>query len=112
MKLSLPPDSVFKLPLGAFFTARRGQVSLRVGRDKDGRLTAESECDSISRRCYYLEEEVSRLSRQSSGSLSETVTVQPPKGPTGLQWFWIRTGQLLAALLAVRVIARRSKFNV
>lgn len=103
---------MFKLPLGAFFTARRGQVSLRVGRDKDGRLTAESECDSISRRCYYLEEEVSRLSRQSSGSLSETVTVQPPKEPTGLQWFWIRTGQLLAALLAVRVIARRSKFNV
>lgn len=89
-------DSVARLPAGAVYTARQGQATLRVGHDGQGRLVAESECDSISRRCFYLEKELTRISRENSlGSVEQ----QPPaSGPTGWQWFWIRTGQIAAGV--------------
>lgn len=98
-------DSVAKLPPGAAFTLRQGQATLSVGRDEAGHLVADARCDSISRRCIYLEKELSRISRQSTASDSVAAqTAAVPSGPTGWQWFWIRMGQVAAAAVAMRWI--------
>lgn len=54
-------DSVFKLPVGAWYAEKQGQASVKVGRDSQNNLVVESACDSIQRRCWYLEEEITRI---------------------------------------------------
>lgn len=98
-------DSVAKLPPGAAFTIRQGQATLSIGRDAEGHLVADARCDSISRRCIYLEKELSRISSQSTALRSDVEqTSTAPNGPTGWQWFWIRLGQMAAAAVAIRLI--------
>lgn len=78
---------------------------LEVGIDGEGNLQVESTCDSLARRCIVLETELTRLnSRQ-----QEEKETPPPKlvrEPTGWQWFWIHTGRILSAVLALSVVGR------
>lgn len=116
--LRVPMDSVSSLPPGAWYGAQQGQASVRVSRDSTGRyLLVESACDSIRRRCLYLEEEITRI-RSSTALLhneqwrqekEETQTSPHPSAaaPTGWQWFWIRTGQVLAAVGCAILLRRR-----
>lgn len=93
-------DSVSELPVGAWFTAKQGQAQAKVGNDGNGNLIVESSCDSIQRRCWYLEEEITRIRNE----LQEQETRPPDNGPTGWQWFWIRTGQILTAVCSLILI--------
>lgn len=93
-------DSVFNLPPGAWYGARQGQASVNVGRDSDNNLIVESACDSIQRRCLYLEEEITRIRNE----LQETETQPPDTGPSGWQWFWIRIGQIASAVCCLIII--------
>ena len=110
VKLSLPMDSVDKLPVGAWYTGKEGQVSVKVGRDSSDNLIVESTCDSIQRRCYYLEEEIIRIRNE----LQEK-DIRPPDTLTGWQWFWIRTGQISLAVCCLILIGilfkRKLKIN-
>ena len=94
VSLKVPMDSISKLPIGAWYTGKQGQASVMVGRDSSDNLLVESTCDSIQRRCYYLEEELIRIRNE----LQEKETQPPDTGPTGWQWFRIRTGQILSAV--------------
>jgi hypothetical protein len=93
-------DSIFNLPTGAWYTGRQGQASVKVGRDSANNLIVESTCDSIQRRCYYLEEEITRIRNE----LQEQEARPPDTGPTGWQWFWIRTGQILLAVCCLGIV--------
>jgi hypothetical protein len=63
-------------------------------------------CDSLARQVIVLQRELSRVSRQTS----ESVTRVQPKvvnQPSAWQWFWIRTGQIAVAALVLILIKRR-----
>lgn len=93
-------DSVASLPEGAWYGARQGQASVRLGRDSLDNLIVESACDSIQRRCWYLEEEITRIRNE----LQEKETQPPDTGPTGWQWFWIHTGRIAASVCCLIII--------
>lgn len=93
-------DSVFKLPVGAWYAEKQGQASVKVGRDSQNNLVVESACDSIQRRCWYLEEEITRIRNE-----WQEKEMQPPDiGPTGWQWFWIHTGRTATAVCCLIII--------
>jgi hypothetical protein len=82
-----------------------------VSRDDHNNIVVVSTCDSLQQRCLYLEDEVVRIRdalQQQQASLSKE------SGPTAWQWFWIRTGQVLAgaalAILIIILLKRRFKY--
>lgn len=81
---------------------------MQVGRDGNNNLIVESACDSIQRRCWYLEEEITRIRNE----LQEKET-KPPEvivhEPTGWQWFWIHTGRIAVALCCLGLVLARFK---
>lgn len=81
---------------------------MQVGRDGDNNLIVESACDSILRRCGYLEEEITRIRNE----LQKKET-KPPEvivhEPTGWQWFWIHTGRIAVALCCLIVVGTMIK---
>jgi hypothetical protein len=109
--LTIPNDSLARLPKGASFQGKEGQASVRVSLDGDN-LVVESQCDSIQRRCLYLEDELVRirnaLQQQEEQSSSVTVTL------TFWQRLWIHVGQVLAgvasAILIVILLKRCFKY--
>ncbi len=54
-RLTLPAASLLELPEGAGYGARDGRSSVRIERHGDG-FEITGTCDSISRRCLYLED--------------------------------------------------------
>ena len=101
-------DSVAKLPAGAWYAGRQGQASVQAGNDGNGNLLVESSCDSIQRRCWYLEEEVTRIRnewQEKAGRPPEVIVHEP----SGWQWFWMRTGQILTAACCLVIIGIRIK---
>lgn len=69
----------------------------------NGDILATATCDSLERVVIRQQEELERVRRTSE------LREKPPKvvrEPTGWQWFWIRTGQLLLIGLPVYRIAR------
>jgi hypothetical protein len=101
--LTIPNDSLSRLPKGACFQGQEGRAKVKVSRNDDNDIVVESTCDSLERRCVYLEDELVRirnaLQRQEDQSSSATAA------PTPWQQFWIHVGQVLAgAVLALLVI--------
>ncbi|UVR15612.1 hypothetical protein [Parabacteroides distasonis] len=47
MKLTIPADSLRKLPEGAVYRGKSGQANLTVGSDDSGNIVAEASCDSL-----------------------------------------------------------------
>ena len=47
VKLSIPADSLRKLPEGAVYRGKSGQANLTVGSDDSGNIVAEASCDSL-----------------------------------------------------------------
>lgn len=109
--LTIPNDSLARLPKGACYSGKEGQASVRVSRDDANNVVVESYCDSIQQRCLYLEDEIVRIrdALQSQEAASATAS-----GPTVWQWFWIRTGQVLTgaalAILAIILLKRHFKY--
>lgn len=102
--LKIPLDTLSKLPTGVWYFSKEGRASVMAGRDKNNNLIVESACDSVTRRCLFLEEENARLRESVTSEENKPVDT----GPSGWQWFWIRTGQLLSVaafvLLSVKII--------
>lgn len=74
--VTIPLNNLINLPPGAGYTARseNGRASLELTRDGD-HIVATSRCDSIARRCLYMECEVFRQ-RTQIDSLTKTLSGQ------------------------------------
>lgn len=59
--LTIPPDSLRKLPAGSSYHAKSGQANLTVRGDADGNIVAEASCDSLQRLVLWYEEELTRI---------------------------------------------------
>ncbi|WP_257235500.1 hypothetical protein [Phocaeicola vulgatus] len=56
MSLTIPPDSLRKLPSGSSYHSRNGQAGLTVKSDAAGNIIAEASCDSLQRLVLCYEE--------------------------------------------------------
>lgn len=107
--LSIPLDSLLRLPLGASYTARSGRahVSAQLKRSGDRPATVyiETGCDSLERLCAYYEQENERLS-VSNSHLKNTVTHEEKEEKTSLRgwvellWTFI-AGLMLGGLITI-----------
>lgn len=57
VSLTIPPDSLRKLPSGSSYHSRNGQAGLTVKSDAAGNIIAEASCDSLQRLVLCYEEE-------------------------------------------------------
>lgn len=69
-ELTIPMDSLRKLPAGGSYTAKSGQAGLRLSY-QDGNIHAAASCDSLQRLTYILEEELRRTRDQLEQSETE-----------------------------------------
>jgi len=61
VSLTIPPDSLRKLPSGSSYHSRNGQAGLTVKSDAAGNIIAEASCDSLQRLVLCYEEELTRI---------------------------------------------------
>lgn len=61
VSLTVPPDSLRKLPVGSAYHARNGQAGLTLRSDSCGNIVAEASCDSLQRLVLWYEEELTRI---------------------------------------------------
>lgn len=69
VSLSIAEDSLARLPAGAGYTVRRGQVHVKVGRrqtgdGKPGRIIIEAGCDSLEVQCARYEQRIETMQAQ------------------------------------------------
>lgn len=81
VSLTIPPDSLRKLPQGSAYHAKSGQANLTVKNDGDGNIVAEASCDSLQRLVEWYEEELTRIRNDTSEEEKNDVRTtekQPP----------------------------------
>ena len=66
VSLTIPPDSLRKLPSGSSYHSRNGQAGLTVKSDAAGNIIAEASCDSLQRLVLCYEEELTRIRNEDS----------------------------------------------
>ena len=64
VSLTIPPDSLRKLPSGSSYHSRNGQAGLTVKSDAAGNIIAEASCDSLQRLVLCYEEELNEPLRE------------------------------------------------
>lgn len=108
-KLKIPMNALTQLPIGTGYNQRSGQATVDVRRGEGDTIYITATCDSLERQVISLTEELTRI-RDETSVAEKPPEVKVVNEPTGWQWFWIRTGQLAAAIaglyLAQRVFKR------
>lgn len=90
--LTIPMDSLLRLPLEAVYTARSGQAGVKVSRGKTAgggeTIYVYASCDSLALECGRYERTVTSLNRRISELQNRTET-EPRPGAilTALKWF-------------------------
>lgn len=72
--LTIPPDSLRKLPAGSSYHAKSGQANLTVRGDADGNIVAEASCDSLQRLVLWYEEELTRIRSETTTDKEDVLT--------------------------------------
>ncbi len=73
VKLTIPADSLRKLPEGAVYRGKSGQANLTVGSDDSGNIVAEASCDSLQQLVLWYEEELARIRSETKSEISNDV---------------------------------------
>lgn len=73
VKLTIPADSLRKLPEGAVYRGKSGQANLIVGSDDSGNIVAEASCDSLQQLVLWYEEELARIRSETKSEISNDV---------------------------------------
>ena len=71
VSLTIPPDSLRKLPSGSSYHSRNGQAGLTVKSDAAGNIIAEASCDSLQRLVLCYEEELTRIRNETHEAHSQ-----------------------------------------
>ena len=108
VKLTIPADSLRKLPEGAVYRGKSGQANLTVGTDGKGNLVAESSCDSLQQLVLWYEEELTRIRSETRNETSNDVQTVEKRPPNRMRTFitGILAGLLAGVLLTIKLKKR------
>lgn len=76
VKLTIPADSLRKLPEGAVYRGKSGQANLTVGSDDSGNIVAEASCDSLQQLVLWYEEELARIRSETKNEILNDVQTE------------------------------------
>ena len=96
MKLTIPADSLRKLPEGAVYRGKSGQANLTVGSDDSGNIVAEASCDSLQQLVLWYEEELARIRSETKNEISNDVQTEKNALRTGCGRLSLGNGGRLA----------------
>lgn len=94
-QLTIPMDSLRRLPQGAVYTEKQGQATVTASR-KDDKLVVTASCDSLQNLCYQYEEELVRIRDQLQ---KEQTKKEPVIVPFLSKCKWTAFGFLLAIII-------------
>ncbi len=106
VKLSIPADSLRKLPEGA--VGKSGQANLTVGSDDSGNIVAEASCDSLQQLVLWYEEELARIRSETKSEISNDVQTVEKRPPNRMRTFitGVLAGLLAGVLLTIKLYKR------
>ena len=108
VKLTIPADSLRKLPEGALYRGKSGQANLTVRNDGSGNIVAEASCDSLQQLVLWYEEELTRIRSETKSETSNDVQTEE-KRPPNRMWIFIAgvfAGSLAGVLLTIKLYKR------
>lgn len=94
--LSIPMDTLKILPVDAWYISKDGNLTLKVGL-KDNRLIVDAIADSIPR------QHTSHSTSTSRSKKLATLEKPPDKQTSKIDGFWITSGKISAAIVAIIV---------
>ncbi len=105
VKLTIPADSLRKLPEGAAYRGKSGQANLTVGTDDSGNIVAEASCDSLQQLVLWYEEELTRIRSETKSETSNDVQMEEKRPPNRMRTFitGVLAGLLAGVLLTLKV---------
>lgn len=105
VKLTIPTDSLRKLPKGAAYRSKSGQANLTVGSDKSGNIVAEASCDSLQQLVLWYEEELTRMRSDTRDVVKNDVQMEEKRPPNLIRAFIVVfcAGLLVGLLLTIKV---------
>ena len=106
--MSIPVDSLRKLPPGAAYEKKSGQAGLKLTY-KDGNIQATATCDSLINLVYTYEETINRLT-QENAELQEQI--KPPENPLKWYLYGVLTGGIATILIILFIKYRRKWQNI
>lgn len=106
VKLTIPADSLRKLPEGAVYRGKSGRANLTVGSDDRGNIVAEASCDSLQQLVLWYEEELALARSEARRKTSNAVRTEEKHPPNRLRAFV--TG-MIAGLAAGTVLTMKLK---
>ena len=106
--LTIPADSIRKLPDGAVYRGKSGQANLTVGTDGKGNLVAEASCDSLQQLVLWYEEELTRIRSETKSEISNDVQMEEKRPPNRMRTFMtgVLAGILAGVLLTMKLKRR------
>jgi hypothetical protein len=108
VKLTIPADSLRKLPEGAAYRGKSGQANLTVRNDGSGNIVAVASCDSLQQLVLWYEEELTRIRSETKNETSNDVQTEE-KRPPNRMWVFVTgvlTGLLAGVLLTIKLYKR------
>lgn len=108
VKLTIPADSLRKLPEGAAYRGKSGQTNLTVGTDGSGNIVAEASCDSLQQLVLWYEEELTRIRSETNSETSNDVQTVEKRLPNRMRTFMtgVLAGILAGVLLTMKLKRR------
>ena len=105
VKLTIPADSLRKLPDGAVYRGKSGQANLTVRNDGSGNIVAEASCDSLQQLVLWYEEELTRIRNETKSETSNDVQMEEKRPPNRMRTFitGVLAGLLAGVLLTLKV---------
>ena len=108
VKLTIPADSLRKLPEGAVYRGKSGQANLTVGSDDRGNIVAEASCDSLQQLVLWYEEELARIRSETKNEISNDVQTEEKRPPNPVRVFtWGMVAGLLVGMLLTMKLKKR-----
>ena len=108
VKLTIPVDSLRKLPEGAVYRGKSGQANLTVRTDDSGNIVAEASCDSLQQLVLWYEEELTRIRNETKNNVSNDVQMEEKRPPNRMRTFitGVLAGLLAGVLLTIKLYKR------
>ncbi|MEG2067701.1 MAG: hypothetical protein RRZ65_08705 [Tannerellaceae bacterium] len=102
--MKIPSTKLSALPVGAGYSIKSGQATVKVTKGEGDSLIITGTCDSLARQNIILTEELTQVRSELSA-----IKEQPPLVPALTWWkeLWIKIGKLSVSFLAGWLLFRR-----